>query len=113
MADECEHSAEASTCDGAVGRELKHHDAVVGQDRRRKAAATQHRYTEQNKRNLKFIHFQSEGSLPNTGGQTQSLNEEIRPFLPISSVPSTSPRTVRESYTQVSDSSRSKSAKLS
>lgn len=43
MADECQRSSEASVCDAAVRRELEHHDAVVGQDRRGEAASAQHR----------------------------------------------------------------------
>lgn len=45
VADECQRSSEASVCDAAVWRELEHHDAVVGQDRRGEAASAQHCYT--------------------------------------------------------------------
>lgn len=44
VADEGHGGAKASTRNTAVRREVKHHEAVVGQDRRRDAAATQHCY---------------------------------------------------------------------
>lgn len=40
-ADECQCSPEPPMSDAAVRRKLKHHGAVVGQDRRRDTAATQ------------------------------------------------------------------------
>lgn len=44
VADEGHGGAKASTRNTAVGHEVKHHEAVVGQDRRRDTAATQHCY---------------------------------------------------------------------
>lgn len=52
MAEKCERSTEATMYNAAVRGEPKHHVTVVGHDRRRNTASTQHWCTKQSKTSL-------------------------------------------------------------
>ena len=80
MADECKRGAEASVCDAAVWRELKHHDAAVGQDRRRNAASAQHGYTTQSKTNREMLLFNQESAMQQRRGRHKRGTKWTKPY---------------------------------